>query len=167
MDATQALSDAAAAAIAAAEVKSAIDTLGVDVTANTAAIETLVGEGDGSVKKIAENAAAEAVAAVVAGAESDFDTLKEVADWIASDKEGSAALQTTVSGHTESINTINGDLDALEAKVDEDIENLKNHMADASVALGQVDSRLDALEAFEETHGSIAEEDIESLFAAE
>ena len=112
-----------------------------------------------------EQLAADAVAAVVAGAESDFDTLKEVADWIASDKEGSAALQTTVSGHTESINTINGDIDALEAKVDEDIANLTTHMSEAATALAEVDGRLDALEAFEETHASIEVADIEGLFA--
>ena len=112
-----------------------------------------------------EQLAADAVAAVVAGAESDFDTLKEVADWIASDKEGSAALQTTVSGHTESINTINGDIDALEAKVDGDIANLTAHMSEAATALAEVDGRLDALEAFEETHASIEVSEIEGLFA--
>lgn len=112
-----------------------------------------------------EQLAADAVAAVVAGAESDFDTLKEVADWIASDKEGSAALQTTVSGHTESINTINKDIDDLETKVDADIANLTTHMSEAATALAEVDGRLDALEAFEETHASIEVSEIEGLFA--
>ena len=91
--------------------------------------------------------------------------MKEVADWIAADKEGSAALQVTVSEHTDSINTINGDLDALEAKVDEDIANLTTHMSEAATALAEVDGRLDALEAFEETHASIETADIEGLFA--
>ena len=131
------------------------------VNDNVVAIETLKGEGEGSVKKIA----ADAVAAVVADADSDFDTLKEVADWIASDKEGSAALQTTVSGHTDSINTINGELDALEEKVDQDIANLTTHMTEAAQTLGEVDSRLDALEAFEETHEYIPISEIEGLFA--
>ena len=112
-----------------------------------------------------EQLVADAVAAVVAGAESDFDTLKEVADWIASDKEGSAALQTTVSSHTESITTLTGDLTELEAKVDADIANLTTHMSDAATALADVDDRLDALEAFEETHDSIEISEIEGLFA--
>ena len=150
-DATKAKEDAAAAVADAADAKSAI--------------EVLNGEGEGSVKKIAEDAAADAVAAVVAGAESDFDTLKEVADWIASDKEGSAALQVSVSKNTESINTINDDLGALETKVDGDIANLTQHLTDYATALGEVDGRLDALEAFEETHDSIEVSDIESLFA--
>lgn len=112
-----------------------------------------------------EQLAADAVAAVVAGAESDFDTLKEVADWIAADTLGSAELQTTVSDHTNSINSINGDIDALEAKVDADIANLTTHMSEAATALAEVDGRLDALEAFEETHASIEITDIEGLFA--
>ena len=53
-----------------------------------------------SAKKYADttaaDAAAEAVTAIVAGADSDFDTLKEVADWIKNDKTGAAALQTNV-----------------------------------------------------------------------
>ena len=171
-DAAQAKTDAAAAveaagqaqanaAVAAADAAQAKE----DAAVAAAAVETLVGEGDGSVKKIAEDAAAEAVAAVVAGAESDFDTLKEVAEWISADKEGSAALQATVSDHTTAINTINGDIDALEAKVDGDIANLTTHMSDAATALAEVDRRLEGLEAFEETHESIPTVDIESLFA--
>lgn len=154
----QAQTDAAAAAADASQAKE-------DAAVAAAAVETLVGEGDGSVKKIAEDAAAEAVAAVVAGAESDFDTLKEVAEWISADKEGSAALQATVSDHTTAINTINGDIDALEAKVDGDIANLTTHMSDAATALAEVDRRLEGLEAFEETHESIPTVDIEGLFA--
>lgn len=119
----------------------------------------------GSIQGIAETAAAEAVAAVIAGAESDFDTLKEVADWIAADKEGSAALQKTVSDHTKSIQTINNDLDVLEAKVDKDIKDLSDHMTDASKTLTDYDNRIKSLEEFEETHESIAISDIEGLFA--
>jgi len=107
---------------------------------------------------------ADAVAEVVAGAESDFDTLKEVAEWIASDKEGSAALQTTVSNHTESINTINADLDTLESKVEDDINNLTTHMSEAATALGEVDGRLNALEAFKDSHDTITIAEIENLF---
>jgi DNA repair exonuclease SbcCD ATPase subunit len=171
-DAAQAKTDAAAAVEAAGQAQADAATAVADAAqakedaaVAAAAVETLVGEGDGSVKKIAEDAAAEAVAAVVAGAESDFDTLKEVAEWISADKEGSAALQATVSDHTTAINTINGDIDALEAKVDDDIANLTNHMSDAATALAEVDRRLEGLEAFEETHESIPTVDIEGLFA--
>ena len=54
----------------------------------------------------AASAAADAVAAVVAGAPSDFDTLKEVADWIKSDTTGAAALQTDVAGLKTKVSTL-------------------------------------------------------------
>lgn len=144
--------------------KNATDIAGV--TDRVSALEETVKElEEFDYEALAAAAAADAVAAVVADADSDFDTLKEVADWIASDKEGSAALQITVSGHTESINTINSDIDALEAKVEEDITNLTTHMSDAATVIAGVEGRLDALEAVEETHTSIDISDIESLFS--
>lgn len=67
--------------------------LEVRVKANEDAIGVLNGEGDGSVKK----QVADAVAGVVASAPADFDTLKEVADWIASDTTGAAKMQTDIA----------------------------------------------------------------------
>ena len=158
--AAQALADAKAAAAELYQIKGDYEAAGT-----AAAFDAAMDERVKVLEAIDhEQLAADAVAAVVAGAESDFDTLKEVADWIASDKEGSAALQTTVSGHTESIATINSDIDALETKVDTDIANLTAHMSEAANALAEVDGRLDALEAFEETHASIDESDILGLF---
>lgn len=63
------------------------------VAVNEGAIEVLNGEGEGSVKK----QVADAVAGVVASAPEDFDTLKEVADWIASDTTGSAEMQAAIA----------------------------------------------------------------------
>ncbi len=61
---------------------------------------------DGSVKKTVANA----IARVVAGAPEDLDTLKEIADYIASDKTGAAevaaaisALNALTEGHSKSI----------------------------------------------------------------
>ena len=90
--------------------------------------------------------------------------MKEVADWIAADTTGSAELQATVSGHTESISTINGELDALESKVDGDIANLTTHMTEAAAKIEEVDGRLAALDAFVEAHDRIPDADINSLF---
>ena len=73
--------------------------------ANTAAIEVLNGDGDGSVSKIATAIAAAKVAEIVAGADVKFDTLKEIADWILNDTTGAvdmandiAALQAQMAG---------------------------------------------------------------------
>ena len=63
------------------------------VAANEDAIEVLNGEGAGSVKK----AVADGIAEVVAGAHADFDTLKEVADWIKNDTIGATEMQNTIA----------------------------------------------------------------------
>lgn len=55
------------------------------------------GDKGKSVRTIAAEEAALKVAEVVADADEDFDTLKEIADWILSDTTGAAALQTKVS----------------------------------------------------------------------
>ena len=75
------------------EINGTISALDGRVAANEGAIEILNGEGEGSVKK----QVATAVAGIVAGADEDFDTLKEVADWIASDTTGAAKMQADIA----------------------------------------------------------------------
>lgn len=65
--------------------------------ANTAAIEVLNGDGDGSVSKIATAIAAAKVAEIVANADADFDTLKEIADWILNDTTGAADMANDIA----------------------------------------------------------------------
>ena len=75
------------------------------IAANTNAIATLNGDAAtaGSVAHTATEIAAAKVAEIVANADADFDTLKEIADWILNDTTGAAdmandiaALQTLV-----------------------------------------------------------------------
>ena len=73
--------------------ETAIEGLDGRVAANEGAITILNGEGDGSVKK----QVADAIAGVVNSAPEDFDTLKEVADWIASDTTGAAKMQADIA----------------------------------------------------------------------
>ena len=87
----------------------AIEALG-EVYAPKAVVETLVGE---DANKSARAIAAEEVAKVVASADTDFDTLKEIADWIANDTTGSAQMSNDIAG----LKAISADtrLEALEA----------------------------------------------------
>lgn len=73
--------------------------LGEVVDANTAALEVLNGEGEGSVKKAVDDA----ITALVGGAPEALDTLKELADWIAEDETASAALVGRVTANEEAI----------------------------------------------------------------
>lgn len=80
--------------------------------ANAAAIAILNGDAEtnGSVAHTANVAAAAEVAKIVAGADADFDTLKEIADWIINDTTGAAemanniaALQAQMAGVDETV----------------------------------------------------------------
>lgn len=67
--------------------------------ANTAALELLNSDATtaGSVAHTAEAAAAAKVAEVVASADADFDTLKEIADWILNDTTGAADMANDIA----------------------------------------------------------------------
>lgn len=69
------------------------------ITGNTNAIATLNGAADvvGSVANTATAVAAAKVAEVVAGANADFDTLKEIADWIMNDTTGAADMANDIA----------------------------------------------------------------------
>lgn len=69
------------------------------VNANTAAIETLNGTGDGSVKK----AVSDAVAAIVNGAPEARDTLKEISDWIDGHASDAASMNSQIKTNKEDI----------------------------------------------------------------
>lgn len=70
-----------------------------DVAANKAAINTLNGTGDGSVKK----AVSDAVASIVANAPEAYDTLKEISDWISSHTSDAAGMNSQIKTNKESI----------------------------------------------------------------
>lgn len=70
-----------------------------DVAANKAAINTLNGTGDGSVKK----AVSDAVASIVNGAPEAYDTLKEISDWISSHASDAAGMNSQIKTNKEDI----------------------------------------------------------------
>ena len=76
-------------------------------------VTTLIGE---DVDKSARDIAAEEVAKVVASADSDFDTLKEIADWILNDTTGAANMANDIQALKLEDAAIDGRLDELEGK---------------------------------------------------
>lgn len=73
--------------------------LAARVTATEGAITTLNGTGAGSVTKTVDDA----IAAVVASAPEDFDTLKEMSDWIAGHEEDASAMNSAIQANTTAI----------------------------------------------------------------
>ena len=78
------------------------------IEANETAISTLNGTGDGSVKK----AVSDGIAEVVSGAPEDFDTLKEMSDWINSHESSASAMNSQIQDNKKAIDNhvSNGDL---------------------------------------------------------
>lgn len=98
------------------------------ITANTNAIAILNGDKStaGSAAKIAADEAALQVAAIVAGADESYDTLKEIADWIQSDSTGAAGMAN--------------DIVALKTKVgDETVATQISNAIDAALKVDGVD----------------------------
>lgn len=97
--AEQANADAIAAEVSRATTKEA--ELESAIGVNTRDITTLNGEADvqGSVKNIV----VQAVSEVVAEAPEAFDTLKEIADYIASDKTGAAEMSNAIAANKKAI----------------------------------------------------------------
>lgn len=78
------------------------------IEANETAISTLNGTGDGSVKK----AVSDGIAKVVAGAPEDFDTLKEMSDWINSHESSASSMNSQIQDNKKAIDNhvSNGDI---------------------------------------------------------
>ena len=117
----QGLTSDLAALTEAAATKEALKATDDIAKANQAAIATLNGSGEGSVS--AQVAAG--IAEVVNNAPEDFDTLKEVADWIASDTTNAAQMQadvaklkTDVADHETRLTTAEGEIDTLQSEMD-------------------------------------------------
>ncbi|MBO5750857.1 MAG: hypothetical protein J6R80_00440 [Kiritimatiellae bacterium] len=73
----------------------------------------VVHASQGYVEKIARTIAAEEVAKVVAGADTNYDTLKEIADYIKGDAAGAAQLKNKV----DTLDATKADATALESEV--------------------------------------------------
>lgn len=82
-----------------------------DIKANTDALAILNGTVDtaGSVKAEAKAAADVAVATVVDSAPEAMNTLKEVAEWIANDESGAAAMANSIAANEKAIADINNE----------------------------------------------------------
>ena len=107
--------------------------LDIQVKKNTDAIGVLNGTGVGSVTKTVTDA----VANVVANAPSDFDTLKEISDWISTHTDSAATMNSQITTNKESIATLNTNLasEITRAKATEKTltDNLGGHTVKSNV----------------------------------
>ena len=104
------------------------------------AINTLNGDinTEGSVAKTT----ADAVAAIVASAPSDFDTLKEISDWISSHAESAAAMNSAIQANTQAIATLNGNDStpgSVAYAVKQAVDSLAYEIEDTNIDFSELD----------------------------
>lgn len=134
--------------------KEALKAVSDKADANASAIEVLNGSGEGSVSK----QVADAIAGVVANADEDFDTLKEVADWIASDTSGAAKMQSDIA-------TLMGDA-TKEGSVAKAIKDAVD--AEAAIARGAEEANANAIKAIADDYLKAADKtELSNAIAAE
>lgn len=85
------------------EIDEKIDSNETTISSHTTAIATLNGDGDGSVKKIANDAAISEVAKVIANAPESLNTLKEISDWISNHEDDASAMNSAIQTNKSDI----------------------------------------------------------------
>lgn len=88
------------------EIDEKLDSNETAISSNTTALATLNGNGDGSVKKIANDAAVAEVAKVIANAPESLDTLKEISDWISNHADDATAMNSAIQANKSDIATL-------------------------------------------------------------
>lgn len=83
--------------------------LAARITANEQAIATL--NGDASTNGSVAKQVSEAIAAIVANSPSDFDTLKEISDWISTHGTDAAAMNTAITDLQTAVASLQSDLE--------------------------------------------------------
>lgn len=110
------------------------------VDANSASISTLLGktaeDPDGDAGLSVRDIAAEETAKIVAGADEDYDTLKEIADFIKSDISGTAELISKVDANTKAI----ADETARATGIEEGLATRIQALEDAGVEENTIES---------------------------
>lgn len=85
------------------------EALSAKINEISAAIETINGSGAGSMTA----AANAAIASALAGADEDFDTLKEMSDWLSGHADSAAQMNSAIAQNTSELSTVKSDVEQL------------------------------------------------------
>ena len=108
-------------------VKTAQTTLQSNIDTVSGKVTTLVGSVSGDDTKSARTIASEEVAKIVAGADTAYDTLKEISDWISGHKSDASAMNSAITALEAIVDGIGGEGEkaTVKAYVDDAIAALK------------------------------------------
>ena len=124
-------------------------------------VNTLIGEdADKSVRVIS----AEEVAKVVADAPENFDTLREIADWIANDKTGAASMQTDIANLKTKVGADGDEASAtgsVYARIKKNAADIAGNLTKINANTNSISDHTTRIVALEEKHAegkTVAEE---------
>lgn len=108
-------------------VKTAQTTLQSNIDTVSGKVTTLVGSVSGDDTKSARTIASEEVAKIVAGADTAYDTLREISDWISGHKSDASAMNSAIAALEAIVDGIGGEGEkaTVKAYVDDAIAALK------------------------------------------
>ena len=109
------------------------------VATNENAISILNGTGEGSVSK----QVSDGVAKIVANAPDDFDTLKEISDWISTHAEDASAMNTQIETNKSDISKLSDKLDKMGTSTYDDTA-IKESITEINNKISNVDNTSDA-----------------------
>ena len=145
-------------------VKTAQTTLQSNIDTVSGKVTTLVGSVSGDDTKSARTIASEEVAKIVAGADTAYDTLKEISDWISSHKSDASAMNSAIAALEAIVDGIGGEGEkaTVKAYVDDAIAALNigdyAKAADLTALAGRVstvEGKIDTINGGDTTVGSI------------
>ena len=145
-------------------VKTAQTTLQSNIDTVSGKVTTLVGSVSGDDTKSARTIASEEVAKIVAGADTAYDTLKEISDWISGHKSDASAMNSAITALEAIVDGIGGEGEkaTVKAYVDDAIAALKigdyAKAADLTALAGRVstvEGKIDTINGGDTTVGSI------------
>ncbi len=127
-----------------------IGTNATNIATNTAAIATLNGTGTGSVSKTVTDAIAE----VVNGAPEDFDTLKEISDWISGHADDASAMNTAISDNTTNIATNTTNIATNAADIATNVTNISTNATNIATNASDIAAEITRAKAAEEANAA-------------
>lgn len=105
--------------------------------------------GPDSVEGSVANTVAQKIAEIIAGAPEDFDTLKEISDWISSHADSAAAMNSAINENASAIEAANQRVANVESSLNTLNGDVEEEGSIAKMIKDAVDDAIDGLDKYQ------------------
>lgn len=110
-------------------------------------IDTL--NGADTVEGSVANTVAQKIAEIIAGAPEDFDTLKEISDWISTHADSAAAMNASITDNANAIAAANGRISGVETNLNTLNGGVEDDGSIAKMIKTAVDNAIEGLDKYQ------------------